>query len=330
MSVNDENPAQASPGDHAGESPVQDTVLAQQTQGRGFTHDFAKLFNAQTSQMITTTSLKTQQMSATHMSASVQGLGMSTPMPVENGYVLALQLKHSGRAELWKQGRHVRTAPFAPGSMMFGHLSEEPTAYLPDPFECILFHFPRLAIDELSAESGKPAVGELREVDWAIDPVIFHLGQALLPALAQPRLAGVLFFDHLALAITSRLACAYGEAHLCEDTRGRVLSRREERIAKEMLVANLADEPNLADVARACDMSARQFVDAFRRTTGLPPHRWLRVHRVEMAKDLLQRSPLSLADIAFACGFSDQSHFTRTFAQATGLTPGTWRRVSKG
>lgn len=311
------------------DGPHENRVVTGQTHGPGFSQDFARLFNAQTSQTITTTSLKTQQMTATHMSASVHGLGMSTPMPVENGYVLALQLKDSGRAELWKRGRHVQTAQFSQGSMMFGHLSEEPTAFLPDPFDCILFQFPRLAIDEISAESGKPACGELREIDCAHDPVIYHLGLALLPALSQPRLAGALFFDHLALAITGRLACAYGEARPDQSTRGRNLSRREERIAKEMLVANLSEEPNLADVARACGLSARMFVDAFRRTTGLPPHRWLRAHRVEMAKELLRWSPMSLADIALACGFADQSHFTRTFSLASGLTPGAWRRVSR-
>jgi AraC-like DNA-binding protein len=35
----------------------------------------------------------------------------------------------------------------------------------------------------------------------------------------------------------------------------------------------------------------------------------------------------SLADTAFACGFSDQSHMTRQFKRAYGLTPSRWRAI---
>jgi transcriptional regulator GlxA family with amidase domain len=41
---------------------------------------------------------------------------------------------------------------------------------------------------------------------------------------------------------------------------------------------------------------------------------------------LLLGSQMSLADIALACGFADQSHFTRIFARSTGAPPGSWRR----
>jgi transcriptional regulator GlxA family with amidase domain len=35
-----------------------------------------------------------------------------------------------------------------------------------------------------------------------------------------------------------------------------------------------------------------------------------------------------LAEVALACGFSDQCHFTRVFSQATGTTPSQWRRLT--
>lgn len=52
------------------------------------------------------------------------------------------------------------------------------------------------------------------------------------------------------------------------------------------------------------------------------------LRRCELAKELLRSSPLSLAEIALACGFADQSHFTRAFARLVGMTPGAWRRAS--
>jgi transcriptional regulator GlxA family with amidase domain len=60
---------------------------------------------------------------------------------------------------------------------------------------------------------------------------------------------------------------------------------------------------------------------------GMPPHQWLTKRRIERAKQLLQEAQLELADIAVACGFVDQSHFTRVFSQSEGQSPGMWRRV---
>jgi AraC-like DNA-binding protein len=44
---------------------------------------------------------------------------------------------------------------------------------------------------------------------------------------------------------------------------------------------------------------------------------------------LLQTTELSLADIALACGFAEQSHFTRVFTRLVGMPPGAWRRAAE-
>jgi len=54
-------------------------------------------------------------------------------------------------------------------------------------------------------------------------------------------------------------------------------------------------------------------------------YKWLMEYRISRAKEMLKAGAL-IADVASACGFSDQSHFTRTFSSLTGVTPGTWRR----
>lgn len=41
----------------------------------------------------------------------------------------------------------------------------------------------------------------------------------------------------------------------------------------------------------------------------------------DKARDLLVSSPLPIAEIAMACGFADQSHFTRAFSRVVGTTP---------
>jgi AraC family transcriptional regulator len=64
---------------------------------------------------------------------------------------------------------------------------------------------------------------------------------------------------------------------------------------------------------------------SFRRTLGCTFREYLTLIRIRRATDLLKRSSTCITEIAFACGFSDHAHFTRTFKRATGLTPSAYR-----
>jgi AraC-like DNA-binding protein len=97
--------------------------------------------------------------------------------------------------------------------------------------------------------------------------------------------------------------------------------------AEALMSENLSVQVPLGQVAEECGLSVRHLARAFRQSTGVPPHRWLLDRRVERAKELLPNSKLSLSDVALACGFGDQSHFTRTFTAAVRLSPGVWRRL---
>src|SRR5258708_28287038 len=82
----------------------------------------------------------------------------------------------------------------------------------------------------------------------------------------------------------------------------------QESRAKEAMDANLDKEITIARLACDCVLSTSQFARAFRQSTGCPPHRWLLQRRIKRAQDLLLTSDKTLAEIARACGFSDQSH----------------------
>jgi AraC family transcriptional regulator len=85
----------------------------------------------------------------------------------------------------------------------------------------------------------------------------------------------------------------------------------------------------LEDLAALAGLSAKHFARAFRQSTGIPPHRWLIERRIERAKHLLITADLGLAEIALACGFADQSHFTAAFRRGTGATPGAFRQETR-
>lgn len=95
--------------------------------------------------------------------------------------------------------------------------------------------------------------------------------------------------------------------------------------ARERIDDDPAAPQSLADLAASAGLSRYQFLRAFTRLTGLPPHAYVLQRRVQRARQLV-RAGLPLAETAAASGFADQSHMTRCFVRSLGLTPGAYAR----
>ena len=67
-------------------------------------------------------------------------------------------------------------------------------------------------------------------------------------------------------------------------------------------------------------MSLFHFARVFRELTGLPPHRYLLRTRLERAAQRL-RTGDSVTNTCYAVGFSNLSHFTRSFRRRFGVAP---------
>lgn len=97
--------------------------------------------------------------------------------------------------------------------------------------------------------------------------------------------------------------------------------------AQALMMDGLIQPLSIANVARECGLSYPHFYRAFKKSVGVPPRQWLCGLKVERAKWLLINTDQSLTEVASTCGFSDQSHFTRTFTRWVGMAPGVWRRA---
>jgi AraC family transcriptional regulator len=82
----------------------------------------------------------------------------------------------------------------------------------------------------------------------------------------------------------------------------------------------------MAAVAR---LSAYHFARQFKAATGVPPHQFVILRRVERAKLLLQGGDLSLAEVAAHAGFSGQSVFCHHFKRLVGVTPRQFRMSAR-
>ena len=96
--------------------------------------------------------------------------------------------------------------------------------------------------------------------------------------------------------------------------------------ARDRLIDEAASPPAIGDLAREAGVHPCHFIRTFRRHVGVRPGQFLHQVRIARACALLMNRALTLADIADATGFADQSHFGRIFRRVMGTTPARWRR----
>jgi AraC family transcriptional regulator len=114
--------------------------------------------------------------------------------------------------------------------------------------------------------------------------------------------------------------------------RGRdgTLPRGRLRAVLEYIEEHLDACPTLEQMAAVAGRNSCHFARQFKRATGLPPHQYVILRRVERARQLLQGGTgLSLAEVAAHAGFSDQSQFCHHFKRLVGVTPRQFRMSAR-
>jgi AraC-like DNA-binding protein len=104
------------------------------------------------------------------------------------------------------------------------------------------------------------------------------------------------------------------------------LPPRALRRVQDYIDAHLNEGIELEELAATAGLSLHYFARAFKTSMGVPPHGYVLQRRVDKARDLLVQTDRSIADIALAAGFSDQSHLARHFRQSLGISPSAFRR----
>ena len=246
----------------------------------------------------------------------------------EDAYMIVIQIRGKNSRELWLDGKSVRTEPLHAGGVVFHDLRRSPRFYFNDPLNSVNYFLERKTLDMIADDAGASRIPELKFTPGVgvMDRVVQQLTRLILPAFDHPDHVSELFADHISLALGSHIARTYGGMRSVVAPRQGGLAAWQERRAKELMSANLRGNVSSTDLATECLLSAGHFARAFRHSTGLSPHQWLIQCRIEMADALLREGKLSLAEIARACGFADQSHFTKAYARRRGISPGAWRR----
>ena len=91
-------------------------------------------------------------------------------------------------------------------------------------------------------------------------------------------------------------------------------------------IQNHYSEPlHIEEIARYVGLNRSYLSTLFKKHTGLSPLKYLQNFRLTKAAYLLSMTQLSIASIAFSCGYQEPESFHKIFRKTTGLSPGKYR-----
>ncbi len=226
--------------------------------------------------------------------------------------------------------RNTPGSGYQPYSKRAGAITIIPAGSVPDMRLHTVSDMLHVALEQAFTKS----VSEEMDINPSPEP-IFHGSiydtsvQGIMNLLYKELKAGApsgnLYADSLAQALASRFILLDRTFKGSSDPVTSALPKWILARVQEYIDANLHRDITLAELACESGYSRIYFLKLFRRATGTTPHQYLLDRRVKRVQQLLKREA-TLIDIASACGFSSQSHMTRTFRKSLGTTPAEFRR----
>ncbi len=113
--------------------------------------------------------------------------------------------------------------------------------------------------------------------------------------------------------------------NLLERRKGRAASLVLDAV-RERIDAECGETLRLRDLCKLVETSSTRLLRSFEAAYGLTPHRYQQSRRIAKAKRMIAAG-VALAEVATACGYSDQTHLNRWFVRIHGTTPGRFRRA---
>lgn len=99
--------------------------------------------------------------------------------------------------------------------------------------------------------------------------------------------------------------------------------------AAALMEANIEEPLSLDEIAALVGVSRRQIERLFKRYVGQVPTKYYLDMRLRQARDLLLQTPMSIMQVAVACGFQSPPHFSKCYRMLYGYTPSAERSASR-
>jgi len=189
------------------------------------------------------------------------------------------------------------------------------------------YDYSMLYVDPLLMSTLRARAAGVPGASYFRDAVVHapHAAKQLHQAIeATTQAQEVLRGESLLLKALIGLLLRFGEKPAEGHTPRHTGLRRLQRV-RDYIHTHASDDISIGELAREAGVSRVYLSRAFERQFGVPPHVYLNAVRLANARQLLLGG-MPLASVAVSAGFADQSHFSRRFKGAVGLSPGAWLR----
>jgi AraC family transcriptional regulator len=225
-----------------------------------------------------------------------------------------------------RTGRSAVTGTFRPGVVIVIPEGSTSRWDIPKPVDVVQLYLPHATLERVADEADVATPIELLERTAQPDPVTSRLLLSAADVLGGDEALDTLFRQQLIDLLAMRLLAAHtGSPTVIQPVRGGLAPRTLLRSVERLRSDSDADV-SLAALASEAGLSRFHFCRAFKESTGLSPHAWLRQHRLEQAMNMLRDKEASVMSVAAALGYASQTAFTAAFRKMTGETPSDWRR----
>ncbi|GIQ77393.1 AraC family transcriptional regulator [Bradyrhizobium sp. RD5-C2] len=197
---------------------------------------------------------------------------------------------------------------------------------IPGSVDVVQLYLPHATLERVAREARTVVPGDLLERTAYSDPVVSGLLLSASDALEGNAALDALFRQQVTELLATRLLIAHVGTLMTAPPATGGLSPSVLRRAIDRLRSDHDAEISLASLASDAGLSRFHFSRAFKESTGLSPHAWLRQQRLEQAMNMLRDSDASIASVAAALGYASQNAFAAAFRRLTGETPSDWRR----
>lgn len=158
------------------------------------------------------------------------------------------------------------------------------------------------------------------------DPLIYQIGLTLKSTLENYGDGSRLYAETMANALAVHLLQHYSTQKPKEKIYQDGLPRYKLQLVIDYIYAHLDEDIGLTELATLVKMSPRYFLQLFKQSTGITPHKFVIRTRIERAKELLILKEINIAQIAQKVGFANQSHLNLHFKRLVGVTPKQFRQ----
>lgn len=244
-------------------------------------------------------------------------------------HLVVLQLSGTSIEE-WTYEGVVRRQEFRPGQLNIIPADFPHSLRVRDGGEVLIVSFSKSFLASSGVESGVLDGSELRPSLGENDPLARELIRALGAELGNDRIEGRIYAESLASLLAIHLLRKHSRRRLRLREGPEGLAKSHLRQVLDYIHTYYPRPLPLAELAKVADLSPFHFARQFKQATGLAPHQYLTRFRVERAKHLLMDPRAVLQEVARQVGFCDQSHLTRHFQRAFGLTPAAFMRHRPG